>query len=669
MSGKTTAGVVLIIAAILLIYSPVFNAGFVWDDKAVYDNPVMVRTDGLARIWFHPRDLIPYEIHYWPVVHSTFWLEYQFHHGNAGGYHITNVILHIINCLLLWCILRKIRLPGAWFAAVIFAVHPVHVESVAWIVERKDLLSFLFYLLAFQAFLRYRRHTRKPILLSALVLFLLALLSKSIAITFPLLLLFWEWTQVERPLWRIPRDHIPFWILAGGYTVLDVTLARTAEVLTFGFSIPEKIIIAGQSIWFYIRQLVFPVEILAVHPRWTIHAGEIIPYIFPVSAIGVLIVLAMLRHRAGKWPIFIAAMYCLTLLPVLGMVTFGFMRYSFVADRFQYLASAFPIAGITALITTAVRHKSPAIRRVISFTAAIIVIFLCVGSFQHAGHYRDKLTLFQHTLTKNPDAYIAHYNVAAERAIEGDHNAAVLHFREVQRIQPGHGDTMLQLANSLMTLGRFAEAERAYRNYLETHPQKVNAYINLGNVVLRQGRMADAIQSYQQALVLDPENSMANNNMGFCLADQNRPAEALICYRKSLKKNPDSIETHINIARILMKQDDRSVAARHYRKTLRLDPNQTEALNNLAWILSTGPDSDPPTAVKLAQRACTVTGWKQAELMDTLVTAYLAAGQHRQAVATAEKALKIAEKAGNKPLIDALKRRMDTMGVDNRSDM
>ncbi len=650
---------ILLILLAVAPYLPLWHAGFVWDDKVIYENPELRTKDGLQDIWFHPARLKPYEIHYWPVTHTSFWMEYQLWDGHPKGYHVTNILIHCINVLLLFALLRSLSIPSAWIAAAVFAVHPVHAESVSWISDRKDLLACMFILAAFKAFNDVLETGSKRKYFTAFVLFIAALLSKSIVIAFPFVLVIW--ISLRRK--QVVRDDIslvfPFALVSIAYALGDYFLCRGGEPLHFHFTALEKVLIAGRSFWFYFFKLIVPVPLMAVYPRWNIDATNPEQYLFPLGVVAVFLILWFGRHRFQTAPVALFAMYFLLLAPVLGFLEFGFMRNAFVADRFQYIASLVPIIALTELARiTFVKMKTIHGPIPMIFSAGLLIVF-AVLTYAQAETYHDKETLFRHTLKYNPEAFIAHYNVAAESARKGNTQEAVQHYREVLRIRPDYGDTEFQLGTLLLGQGALEEAAKHLERDIRNRPRNVNSHINLGNAKLRQGDTGSAITEYQEALKIDPENTLAHNNLGFCYASRGAYQLAENEYYLALKSRPDSLNALVNLSRALMAQNKYSEAANIFQRILQQDAENIEALNNLAWILTTSQDlKDSTGAVALGEKACRLTGNRNADCLDTLSGAYAATGRITEAVETAERALHFAEETGRTDLKRELKRKI-----------
>ena len=334
------AGLILLLAPFVL-YSPLFDAGYIWDDNAlVTDNLNLRSLHGLWRIWFVP-GATP---QYYPATYSSFWLEYQFWGLNPVASHFVNVLLHSLNAIVLWRLLRFLGVPGAWLAAALFALHPVYVESVAWISERKNVLSGLLYLTSAWMFLRYALGTRvgRWLYAGSLSLFMLALFAKTITCSLPavlVILIWWKRGEVDRRIWL---TLLPFFIVGaalGLYTVWIEKHFVGAQGVDWDLSWVERCLIAGRALWFYAGKLFWPENLTFIYPRWVIDVRDWFQYLYPVAVVTLVAGLWFARGRIGRGPVAAVLIFCGTLVPALGFFDVYPMRYSFVADHFQYLAS------------------------------------------------------------------------------------------------------------------------------------------------------------------------------------------------------------------------------------------------------------------------------------------------------------------------------------------
>jgi hypothetical protein len=425
------AGVIILMT--LVAYIPAMQGGYIWDDDVhVTDNSTLRTPDGLRRIWFE-LGAVP---QYYPLVHTTFWVEYHLYQLEPFGYHLVNVLLHAFNAVFLWLVLRYLGIPGAWLAAAFFALHPVHVESVAWVTERKNVLSSFFYLAAVLAYLRFvdferesessfdsdKEHhlwlnnTRHPWLFYALALFLYlcALLSKTVACSMPaaiLLILWWKKTRVK---WRDILALIPFFTVGVGLGLVTVWMEKYhvgAQGKEWALSFVDRCLIAGRALWFYASKLVWPHKLIFNYPRWQIDSGVWWQYLFPLAVLGVIFILWLLRSRITKAPLVAVLFFAGTLVPALGFFDVYPMQFSFVADHFQYLASIGLIVLFAAGIMTVLRRLDPLPSK-IGCAACLAVLFVfafCV--WQQGKIYGDSEALYRDTISKNPDAFMPHNNL------------------------------------------------------------------------------------------------------------------------------------------------------------------------------------------------------------------------------------------------------------------
>ena len=331
--------------------------GFVWDDNVfIKVNPVR-EVSGLWQIWFSP-SAIEGEYHYWPLVYTTFWLEHKLWGYAPAGYHVVNVLLHLANTLLLWHILRRLAVPGTWVVAAVFAVHPLHVESVAWVIERKDVLSGLFYLAAALMWMRFVEQPNPRRYAWSLALYAAALLSKSIVVTLPVVLLLWPWWKQGRVTSSDLLRLVPFFVVGLVITVGDLSFYRSGEAEPFDYSLAERMLIAARALWFYAGKLLWPSELAVIYPRWDIRVADPLAWGYLVAAVALVVGLWHFRHQLGRGPLAGALFFAVTLSPVLGFVDYQYMKYAFVADRFQYLAGIGVMAVVIGAVTYVVRRLS-----------------------------------------------------------------------------------------------------------------------------------------------------------------------------------------------------------------------------------------------------------------------------------------------------------------------
>jgi tetratricopeptide (TPR) repeat protein len=544
----------------LLAYLPALRGGFIWDDNAyVTENVTLRSAAGLGRIWAEPGALPQY----YPLTFTTFWLEYHVWGLSPFGYHLVNVALHAASALLLWRVLLFLEVPAAWLAAAVFAVHPVHVESVAWITERKNTLSGVCYLGALLAYLHFALaaapRPRWRLYGLALALFAAALLSKTVTASLPAVLLVILW-------WKRPRldaaalaPLAPMVALGLGAGLVTAWLEKQhvgAVGADWNLSIVERGLIAGRALWFYAATLAWPHPLVFFYPRWRIDAGAWWQYVFPLAALAVVAALVALRQRLGRGPLVGVLCFAVTLAPALGFVDVFPMRYSFVADHFQYLASiALIVLAVAALSTALRRLPVPAAR--VGVGAAALALFGAL-TWRQASTYRDLETLWRDTIAANPAAWMAHNN----------------------------------LGLLLFERGRAAEAMAHYRAALAAKPDDAFAHNNLGRALAAQGSMDEAIEQFHAALRIEPGNAEARSNLGNALAAQGRLDEAAAQYRVALEIRPRYADAHNNLANVLAMLGRTDEAVQHYRAALAIDPGYRDARANLETILG-APAPEP----------------------------------------------------------------------------
>ena len=411
-TGLAAAGIAL---AVLVAYLPVMLWGeFVWDDVIFTEAKSVAEWGGLWLIWVEPTKAVPAEGHYWPLLFSTFWLEHKLWGFDPRGYHVVNVLLHLANSLLIWRILVRLAVPGALLAAALFALHPLHVESVAWIMERKDVLSGLCYLSAAAAWCRFLERPRPGPYVLALALFAAGLLAKSVVVTLPaaLLILAW-WKQGDiraRDLVRLA----PFFLVGFAIVAADYQFYAGREPLDLAWTFPERVLIAASALWFYVGKLIWPFDFAVIYPFWDVGVDNPLPWLCLAAALALPAVLWRLRRRLGRGALAGLLYFAVTLSPALGFIDYGYMQYSFVADRFQYLAGA----GVLTVLAAAAASGLAAARRAgrlprlavpaLGAAAAALLVGLGVLTWRHASVFQDDLTLNSHIIAHNPSAKGAH---------------------------------------------------------------------------------------------------------------------------------------------------------------------------------------------------------------------------------------------------------------------
>jgi tetratricopeptide (TPR) repeat protein len=521
----------------LITYLPSLGNGFIWDDDAyVQHNPTLRSASGLWQIWTEPTSTPQY----YPLVYTTFWVEHHLWGDRPLGYHVDNMLLHAIGAVLLWRLLKRLKIPMPWLAAAIFAVHPINVESVAWITERKNVLSGVFYFLAFGAYLGAIESTtlNRRRYAVALVFFLLALFSKTVTATFlaaVLLVLWWRRGKITR---KEIVPLLPFFIVGIALGSVTGYLERThigAHGVEWSSLTPlDRLLIATRAVWFYAGKLALPIKLTFIYPRWLIDPHDASQWMYPVALAAILIVLWRLRGRIGRGPLTAVLFFIGTLFPALGFVNVYPMRYSFVADHFQYLAGIGLISLFTALVAL---MRSTGLRMTI---ASLVVAVLAALSFRQEFIYKDGETLWRDTIAKNPNSWMAHANLGH-----------VLHAQG--RDEQGWQEDQLALALA--------------PNLAEPH-----FTVAIGDAV--HGDLDGAIHECRAAIAIDPDYAPAYANLAKALLSQNKVTEALDAANQAVKVAPDYALGHFELARALEQMGNLSQAAQEYQTAARLGMRQ-----------------------------------------------------------------------------------------------
>jgi tetratricopeptide (TPR) repeat protein len=497
----------LLLLATLLCYLPALAAGYIWDDDYYLTaNPVLREAGGWLRLW-QPG----VTVQYYPLVFSSFWLEYRIFGDAPFGYHLTNVLLHGGNAWLVALLARRLVLPWPWGIALLFALHPVHVESVAWITERKNVLSAWFYLLAAIGYLDCEaaraagRPWRWRHALASLA-FVAALLSKSVTCSLPAaLLLAFAW--LRQPIdWPRLRPLLP-WFAVGLVLALHTASLERTVVGAVGpdweFSFVERLWIASHAVWFYLGKLLWPHPLMFFYPRWEVATGPWsgwIPLLLCCVVTGACI-WAFWRGRRGI-PLALA-FFVGSLFPALGFFNVYPMLYSFVADHFQYLASLGPLMLVAALGARWAKARPRW-----AWLPFVLPLACGVLTFQRCFAFRDAETLWQDTLAKNPTAWIAHNNLATMEADRGQYEMAMQRLRTATQLTASakaQRRLRLNLGRILSKLGKYEEELAEYRSLQQEHG---GVEARLARALERVGQDAEAATWYERA-VLDPRQPEA----------------------------------------------------------------------------------------------------------------------------------------------------------------
>ena len=552
--------------------------GFVWDDNIYIKTDPVKEVSGLWQIWLSPGSTGT-EDHYLPLLYTTFWLEHKLWGFNPTGYHVVNVLLHLANTLLVWHLMRRLCVPGAWLVAAVFAVHPLHVESVAWIIERKDVLSGLFYLAAVTAWMRFVEQPRLRRYVGALALYAAALLSKSIAITLPATLLIGHWWKQGRIAWADLVRLAPFFTIGAAYAIGDLSFSRSVNPVSFDYSWAERTLIASRALWFYADKIVWPSGLVVIYPHYPV------AWAYLVAAVVLVSVLWRFRHRVGRGPLAGALFFGITLSPVLGFVDYGYMKYSFVADRFQYLACIGVMVVVCGVAAYGVRRLSGLWQKGAWGVAAATIVALGFLTWQQQRVWRDSETLWRYVIEHNPKALTAHLNLGYILYTQGQYEEALQLTRVAVDRLPDYYKAHMHLGSILKALERFEEAEFHLRRAIALNPQEQSPYTQLCRVLYSQGRHEEALEAARIAIEQHPDYGDAYVDLGWVLNDLGRPKEAEPYLRRAIALNPQSHDAYYYLGIALHNQGQYEEAMQCYDRALALDPtSETTRANREAAL-------------------------------------------------------------------------------------
>ena len=558
--------------------------GFVWDDRIMTNAEPVQEVSGLWQIWFSPSD-IEAEGHYWPLVYTTFWLEHKLWGFDPTGYHIVNVLLHLTNTLLLWHLVRRLAVPGAWVVAAVFAVHPLHVESVAWVLERKDVLSGLFYLAAALAWMRFVEQPNSRGYAWSLALYAAALLSKSIAITLPAAFLIWHWWKQGRltsvDLLRI----VPFCVAGLIITVGDLSFYQSLEPLSLGYSFTERTLIAARALWFYVGKLLWPTNLAVIYPLWDVRVADPLAWGYLIAAVALVVALWHFRYQIGRGPLAGALFFTVTLLPVLGFIDYGYMQYAFVADRFQYLAGIGVMTVVIGAVAYGVGRRSPLWQKGARVVAAAVVAVLGVLTWQQASIWRDNETLNRHIIALNPQARSAHFNLSKALYNQKRYEEALEMARVAVDQRPDYSKAHANLGAIFNALGHFEEAETHLRRAIALDPQEKGAHFRLGKALYNQKRYEEALEMARVAVDQRPDFASAHIALGIACAALSRFEEAETHLRRAIALDPQGQDAYLNLGDVLYNQGRYEEALDVTRVAIEQAPDLFEAHFNLGAIL------------------------------------------------------------------------------------
>jgi protein O-mannosyl-transferase len=577
----------LLLVITVIAYWPALAGGFIWDDDAhLTANPCVVGPLGLKELWTSAAARIC------PLVQTTFWGEFHLWGLRPLPYHLVNILLHALNGVILWRVLRALQIPGAWLGAALWALHPVQAESAAWVTELKNTQSGLFFLLSVLCFVKWRKspppgRAGETFYALALLCGALAMASKSSTVILPLVLGLCAWWIARRWCWRDALRVAPFFLFTAAAVALSMWTQKLegATGAEYVRSWAERLVTAGRVLWFYPAKLLWPHPLIFIYPRWQIDPAQATAWLPLVAAGALLSGCWWNRHGWGRPWLFAAAGFVVCLLPVLGIVDHYFLRYSFVGDHFQYLASMAALGGAGAGITK-LQERAGQLRRPLAVAAgAVLLTVLAALTWRHAAVFHDDEVLWRDTLVRNPSCWLAQNDLGTVLSARKQDPEAAVHFRACLRLNPRNVNALDNLADILVGKGFSTEAEALYRRALQLNPAKVQAWDGLGGVLAGRGRLPEAIDCFRHALRANPRDLDALDQLGKALAASGQAAEATRCLREAVRLAPDSATEHCNLGNALAGQSQYAEAIGEYQAALRLTPDYAHAQFNLAAAL------------------------------------------------------------------------------------
>jgi tetratricopeptide (TPR) repeat protein len=612
------------------------------NDFVGYDDPYYVTNNPHVKGGITPESVIwafttTVGANWHPLTWLSHMLDCQLFGLNPLWHHLTSVLFHTANTLLLFWILKRMtgEIWASTFVAAVFALHPLHVESVAWAAERKDVLSGLFWMLTIVSYIRYvERQSIRRYLLVFLV-FGLGLMAKPMLVTLPFVLLlldYWPLSRLQwghqfghqkQSVWHLIIEKVPLFILSAASSIVTYVIQQSAGAMEMGESYPLNIRISNAAVSYiaYIGKLIYPSRLAILYP----YPGDSLPLWQPIASLLILVVIsAGVIYTARRYLVIGWFWYIGTLVPVIGLVQIG---NQMMADRYTYLPSIgifIMVAWGAAELSARWRYREP----ILGIGAGVVLTALSICTLLQVRYWQNSFTLYERAVSVTENNYIMLSNYGISLSEEGRDDEALKH---------------LGVA-------------------LQIHPQYYYAHYGIGMVLLKQGKLAEAIECFNKAIRLKPDYHKAYYEMGRAFYLQGNRQSAVEQCTKALRIKPDYTIARITLAHTLVEMGRIQPAIEHYYTALELEPDNIFILKNLAWLLAVVEDAgihNPGEAVKLAEKACELTGFKEVEALDTLAIAYSAAGRYPEAVRIAEKAIELAISSGEEETAKKIQKRLE----------
>ena len=567
---------------ILVAFLPALWAGFVWDDIAITEAVPVAEWSGIRSLWFAPSEL-PHEAHYWPITYTSFWINHKLGGFWATVFHATNLLIHMGVCSVLWRLLRFLEVPGAWLAAAIFAVHPVHAEPVVWVIGRKELLAALFFVLSLFSWIRFvgpkDQQNRKLLYALALAAFVAALLSKSIAVTLPAVLLIIFWWQHGRLTVTAVNSTIPFFLIGCAFAIADTLYYKSLDTLAPDYSLAERIAGVGRVLWFYLSKLVVPTDLHILYQKWDIDPSQILAWVPNLCAILIAIAVFAFGWFKKRGPAAAIAFFIMSLSPYLGLIQFGFMEFSFVADRYQYMASAGPIV-------LAVGSLSRYLPRLATYGLEIALLAGLSGlTWKQAALYENKTVFFEYIASVNPDGRGVRSNLSQAYIEAGRLQNGFDAVLELVRIEPDNPSGHLFAGTALVQMNRTHEAYHYLQRAYDLGSKDEYLFESLGMILNSQGRHAEALEMLLRLQNIDGPTATYSFRTAVAYFGLGRYDEALAAIEAGMALDPevDALGGLFFVkGQIMAERDELETATELFEQSYNLDGSPV-ALNELAF--------------------------------------------------------------------------------------
>jgi len=686
---KLTLAICLVLAlSTIAVYWQVHSFDFVdYDDyeyitlnpnvKAGLTTPgvIWAFTTGYAANWF-------------PLTWLSHMLDCTLFGVNPGRHHLTNLLLHIANTLLLFIVLKQIT-AALWqsaFVAAAFALHPMHVESVAWIAERKDVLSMFFWILTIAAYSRYVRQPAKTWYLLTVLAFAMGLMSKPTVVTLPFVLLlldYWPLGRLNNPktlqspeepnsrisasffhwpvFYRLLLEKIPFFTLSFISCIITFFVQRAGKMVAEFADLPLMSRIANTFLSYvkYIGNLIWPTRLAVFYPHSALGRMSVWPVVLAVLILIVISVCVLYFARSRKYLPVGWFWFLGTLVPMIGLIQVGGQA---IADRYTYI----PATGLFIIIAWGLPDLLARWRyKVVSLTVAALILTsaMMISTFHQVAHWQNSFSLFTHTLAATGnDNFVVHHMLGKELFKQKKFDDAIYHYEQTLRLRPNHFDTLNNLAAAYYRVGKIDPAVISWKNALKVNPNRPDVYYNMGVALTKQQKIDEAVESFTHALRLNPGLAEARKGLANAFFLQGRFRQAVEQYRLLIRIAPNSSDLCSRLAFALLELGEIDQAVAYFEQALRLAPDNLELMNNLAWVIATHPglaSRDPEKATRLAERLCQFTGYRIPRFLDTLAVAYAATGKFDQAVNFAQRAIELGRSANEENLAAEIQNRLN----------